>query len=285
MGTGLLSTVCQIQQVLQRKQHLWKVAPLTGVSTAAGHCHLPCHFAGEKREAYSADFNGSFWQSCIPVLEARRAFSGTVGAGATSPVVPVAGNSSMDSHEGLASPSPSSSRMPVSVTDKILLIQGQTDDLLADEARVNEVSVAEVSKEAVRLPIGAFQHLPAVSPAKEILASALRRARLVRPTKGIVNASKRERNKGAKQIDTLTKELSGPLGNYVRKFPRADRLHAYEQAVLNLTLGEGGYEEALGGVDALRKRVLDVGKSCASLINKVRFSYSTCFQEMVTFFL
>jgi len=91
-----------------------------------------------------------------------------------------------------------------------------------------------------RLPIGAFQHLPAVSPAREILATALRRARMVRPSKGIVNASKRERNRGAKQIDTLTKELASPLGVYVRGFPRPQRLHPYEQAVLNLTLGEGG---------------------------------------------
>ncbi len=37
---------------------------------------------------------------------------------------------------------------------------------------------------ARRRDVGAFQQLPVVSPGYEILGSALRRAKLVRPTKG-----------------------------------------------------------------------------------------------------
>ncbi|GJP36097.1 hypothetical protein CLOM_g20625 [Closterium sp. NIES-68] len=116
--------------------------------------------------------------------------------------------------------------------------------------------------------IGALQQLPAVSPAAEIIGTALRRAKHVRASKGIMNAVKRERSKGAQQLDCLTKEISGPLGRYVRLFPRRHQLHPFERQLVELTLGEGVYEEVLARVDALRKKVLDVGKNAASLVNK-----------------
>ncbi|CAI5459395.1 unnamed protein product, partial [Closterium sp. Yama58-4] len=116
--------------------------------------------------------------------------------------------------------------------------------------------------------IGALQQLPAVSPATEIIGTALRRAKHVRASKGIMNAAKRERSKGAQQLDCLTKEISGPLGRYVRLFPRRSQLHPFERSLVELTLGDGVYEEVLSRVDALRKRVLDVGKNAASLVNK-----------------
>eukprot|EP00850_Spirogloea_muscicola_P013548 SM000092S24516 [mRNA] locus=s92:506468:510715:+ [translate_table: standard] len=91
------------------------------------------------------------------------------------------------------------------------------------------------------LSVGAFQQLPAVSPADEILGTALRRARL---------------------------ELAGPLGVYITKFPSPSRLHAFERCLLELTLGDSNYQLSLSKVDALRKRVLDLGKNYASLVNK-----------------
>ncbi|KAA8515791.1 hypothetical protein F0562_018598 [Nyssa sinensis] len=87
--------------------------------------------------------------------------------------------------------------------------------------------------------VGAFQNLPMVMPSVDILYSALRKAKRVSPTKGIANVAKRERNRGAKQLDALMKEL------------------AY-----------GNYEEVLGNVDALRKKVVSVGKEHASLCAK-----------------
>lgn len=40
-------------------------------------------------------------------------------------------------------------------------------------------------------------------------------------------------------------ELALPLKMYLQKFPRRQELHAYESALLELTLGEGKYEEVI----------------------------------------
>ncbi|KAL3698212.1 hypothetical protein R1sor_012288 [Riccia sorocarpa] len=80
--------------------------------------------------------------------------------------------------------------------------------------------------------------------------------RLVHQSDGaeaIVNAAKRERNKGAKQLDALMKELTNPLRTYLQKFSQKRHLHAHERALLELTLGDGTYEEVLGRVDLLQK--------------------------------
>ncbi|MCD7462310.1 hypothetical protein HAX54_048218, partial [Datura stramonium] len=116
--------------------------------------------------------------------------------------------------------------------------------------------------------IGAFQKLPMVMPSTDILHSALRKARRVSPTKGIANAAKRERNKGAKQLDALMKELAVPLRTYKEKFPNKKYLHPYERSLIELTLGDGNYETVLGKLEALRKKVVAVGKEHASLCAK-----------------
>ncbi|WJX75980.1 hypothetical protein P8452_59454 [Trifolium repens] len=116
--------------------------------------------------------------------------------------------------------------------------------------------------------IGAFQKLPVVMPSIDILGSALRKARRVSATKGIVNIAKREKNKGAKQLDALMKELAVPLRTYVENFPNKTHLHPYERSLIELTLGDGYYEKVLGKVDGLRKRVVSVGKEHASLCAK-----------------
>ncbi|XP_060197879.1 nucleolar GTP-binding protein 1-like isoform X2 [Lycium barbarum] len=116
--------------------------------------------------------------------------------------------------------------------------------------------------------IGAFQKLPMVMPSIDILQSALRKAKRIAPTKGIANAAKRERNKGAKQLDALMKELAVPLRTYKENFPNKKYLHPYEQSLIELMLGDGNYEEALGKLEALRKKVNSVGKEHASLCAK-----------------
>ncbi|BBN16263.1 nucleolar GTP-binding protein [Marchantia polymorpha subsp. ruderalis] len=137
----------------------------------------------------------------------------------------------------------------------------QTAEVSSASAQVEQMASREQK-------LGAFQQLPMVSPANEILVSALRRAKMVKATKGIVNAAKRERNKGAKQLDALIKELTTPLRLYLQKFPQRRHLHAYERALLELTLGDGMYEEVLARVDLLRKKILDLGKNYASLCAK-----------------
>ncbi|KAG2372540.1 uncharacterized protein HKW66_Vig0205910 [Vigna angularis] len=116
--------------------------------------------------------------------------------------------------------------------------------------------------------IGAFQKLPIVMPSIDILGSALRKARKVSPTKGIANIAKREKNKGAKQLDALMKEIAVPLRTYVQSFPNKTNLHPYERSLIELTLGDGYYEMVLQKVDGLRKRVVSVGKEHASLCAK-----------------
>ncbi|XP_030548772.1 nucleolar GTP-binding protein 1 [Rhodamnia argentea] len=127
------------------------------------------------------------------------------------------------------------------------------------------------SKDKVSLKnenVGAFQKLPMVMPSVDILYSALRKAKRTSPTKGIANIAKRERNKGAKQLDALMKELAAPLRDYVDNFPRKKYLHPYERSLIELTLGDGNYEEVLMKVDTLRKKVVSVGKEHASLCAK-----------------
>ncbi|KAL1802440.1 hypothetical protein ACET3Z_031087 [Daucus carota] len=113
--------------------------------------------------------------------------------------------------------------------------------------------------------VGAFQKLPMVMPSVDVFYSAMKKAKRVPPTKGIANIAKRERNKGAKQLDTLMKELAVSLRTYKENFPKKHHLHPYERSLVDLTLGDGNYEEVLKKVDALRKKVVSVGKEHASL--------------------
>ncbi|KAJ6822113.1 nucleolar GTP-binding protein 1 [Iris pallida] len=131
-----------------------------------------------------------------------------------------------------------------------------------------------IKEKSLRKPenVGAFQRLPMVMPSVDILTSAQRKARNVSPTKGIANIAKRERNRGAKHLDALMKELAVPLRGYMENFPNKRYLHPYERSLIELTFGEGNYEEVLGRVNALRKKILSVGKqhasSCAQSLTK-----------------
>ncbi|GAB4862017.1 hypothetical protein Ancab_037271 [Ancistrocladus abbreviatus] len=116
--------------------------------------------------------------------------------------------------------------------------------------------------------LGAFQKLPMVMPSIDILYSALKKAKKVSPTKGIANIAKRERNRGAKQLDAFMKELAVPLRTYIENFPNKKYLHPYEKSLIELTLGDGNYEEVLQKVDDLRKKVVSSGKEHASLCAK-----------------
>nr|KJB37027.1 hypothetical protein B456_006G186900 [Gossypium raimondii] len=98
--------------------------------------------------------------------------------------------------------------------------------------------------------IGAFQKLPMVMPSVDIFQSASRKAKRVLPTKGIANVAKRERNRGAKQLDALMKELAVPLRGYIENFPKRIYLHPYERSLIELTFGAGNYEESLSKKEA-----------------------------------
>ncbi|KAF5843823.1 hypothetical protein DUNSADRAFT_5060 [Dunaliella salina] len=112
--------------------------------------------------------------------------------------------------------------------------------------------------------LGALQGLPVVAPSNESLSSALKRASKVAYSSSIKNEAEKERNRAARQMDTLMKELSVPFSNYVKKFPDPSKLHPFESALLHLTVSQGSYSSTLSKVDALRKVVQEVGKSYAN---------------------
>ncbi|XP_061997713.1 nucleolar GTP-binding protein 1 isoform X2 [Rosa rugosa] len=135
-------------------------------------------------------------------------------------------------------------------------------------SQIKQESKTEEKSPEILEGVGAFQKLPMVMPSVDILYSALRKAKKVAPTKGIANIAKRERNRGAKQLDALMKEIAVPLRTYSENFPNKKYLHPYERSLIELTLGDGNYEQVLGKVDALRKKVVSVGKEHASLCAK-----------------
>jgi len=101
-----------------------------------------------------------------------------------------------------------------------------------------------------------------------MLEGALRKAAKVGPSKGLKNITAKERSKSAKQLDTLTQLLTTPLGKYIKGFPDSARLHPFERALLDLTVGEERYERTLERVNALRKSSLEMGKGFAAAANK-----------------
>jgi hypothetical protein len=56
----------------------------------------------------------------------------------------------------------------------------------------------------------------------------------------------------------LMKELCVPLGTYIKGFPPPSRLHPFERALLELTVGPGTYERVLARVEALRRSTVEV---------------------------
>jgi len=115
---------------------------------------------------------------------------------------------------------------------------------------------------------GAFQKLPMVAPSYELIESALKRAERVGYNKKLKNEGARAKNRAARQLDTLMKELTGPLGRYETGFINADQLHPFERALLELTIGEEQYTNSINGVKTLRKSVVGIAKGYAARCSK-----------------
>lgn len=56
----------------------------------------------------------------------------------------------------------------------------------------------------------------------------------------------------------MVKAISAPLGACVRGFPAASRLHPFERALLDLTIGEDMYAKRLLRVGTLRQSAAEV---------------------------
>ncbi len=108
-----------------------------------------------------------------------------------------------------------------------------------------------------------------VAPAEETLLSALKRAGRLTATPGMspeASEAARARKRAAQQLDALTKALTNPLATYVGGFPSPTRLHPFERALLDLTVGGASYERTLLRIDALRKGALELGKGHAGCV-------------------
>ena len=122
-------------------------------------------------------------------------------------------------------------------------------------------------------PPGAFAHHPVVPPADEHFSVASRRAGRVRADPKIKNEAARARSWAARRLDALGQELCTPLGKMVAAFPARARLHPFERALLDLTLGigkEGRYESTLARVDAGRRATLQAAKEAAAAAAKCK---------------
>jgi nucleolar GTP-binding protein len=58
--------------------------------------------------------------------------------------------------------------------------------------------------------------------------------------------------------------LCSPRHRYIRSFPNPKRLHPFEEALLDLTVGAETYLALLARVDVLRKSITALGKQLAS---------------------
>ena len=113
---------------------------------------------------------------------------------------------------------------------------------------------------------GVFQRIPQVPSSESHIKSALRKANRLQGNKKIKGKLQHARNLSARKLDALTKEIAVPLGAVVKGFPACSRMHPFEQALLDLTIGAGVYEKRLQQLDNLRKSCLQV---IASMLFKV----------------
>ena len=140
------------------------------------------------------------------------------------------------------------------------------EDAIPTQRRVEEHE-REVPKDR-KAQCGAFQRIPMVSPSYEIIETALKRADRVGYNKKLKNDGARAKNRAARQLDLLMKELTKPLGTYEDGFVHPDALHPFERALLSLSVGEEKYMHAVEGVSSLRKSVVGVAKGYAGRCSK-----------------
>ncbi|KAL6783797.1 hypothetical protein ACKKBF_B05835 [Auxenochlorella protothecoides x Auxenochlorella symbiontica] len=111
---------------------------------------------------------------------------------------------------------------------------------------------------------GAFQRLPIVASAKELVRTSVRRASRVGNNNKLKNEAAKARNRASRAMDTLMKEMCGPLGQYRSGFPSRERLHPFDAALLDLTVGAERYRRTLAQLEAFKKTAVQVTKMYAN---------------------
>ncbi|KAK9909858.1 hypothetical protein WJX75_008488 [Coccomyxa subellipsoidea] len=145
---------------------------------------------------------------------------------------------------------------------------GLSEEAAAEPAIAEDIQApttdTNLRNEAKKSATGAFQSIPIVPTSDEHLASALKRAGRIGPNSKLKNEAARARNKTARQMDELVKAIGTPLGACVKGFPSAERLHPFEKALLDLTIGLELYEKRLARLTSLRQSAVQVGKDYAA---------------------
>ncbi len=167
----------------------------------------------------------------------------------------------------ISQPEPEAPSSSVGHIDERVVERGNRED---ERAELPPLMPPLIKEKIERGPpvTGAFQKLPMVSPSYEIIETALKRADRVGYNKKLKNDGARAKNRAARQLDTLMKELTKPLGIYAEGFLHPDELHPFERALLALSVGEEQYAHCVEGVRSLRKKVVGVSKSYAGQCSK-----------------
>lgn len=148
----------------------------------------------------------------------------------------------------------------------------------ADQSSISSGGIGEVPRVLAKARVqrrrltttGGLKGLPVVSPADELLASAVRKAKRIRQDMEVKNSRNRARKWTAERMDSLGKEVSKPIRNVIDRYKyQMPILHPFEATVADLTVkararrGDSSLQEVLDNVNNLRKRALDIGKTAA----------------------
>jgi GTP1/Obg family GTP-binding protein len=74
------------------------------------------------------------------------------------------------------------------------------------------------------------------------------------------------------------KEVSARLKHSIRRFPAFEKLHPFEQSVLDLAVGAHNYRRILDNIDSLRKKTVKVWQF---LVQYCRFDVVQSCQHLV----
>ena len=119
----------------------------------------------------------------------------------------------------------------------------ETKYSLRDEKETKERTISATTTKNMKT--GVLNRVPNVAQSKDILLSGLKRSSRITHTSQLRVPLLKERNKSAKQLDGLTTALCKPLGEYVKGFPKIDRLHPFEKALLELTVDPETYAKTI----------------------------------------
>lgn len=109
-----------------------------------------------------------------------------------------------------------------------------------------------------------------MAQADEIVSSAAKKAKRVQKNKKFLGPAAQARNFTARQMDTLMKELTLPLNRYLKEFPAIEKLHKFEEALLDLTVTSERYNKVLGRILQLRKTT--------TLVRSLKPLHNLCFR-------